>query len=83
MSTQRDATDQLIETINATGGITRLENGSYAPAAHPEWTDLAQVYLAACIEKCVFPIIASGAHWDAGEDEEDDDDDDDEEVDRT
>jgi hypothetical protein len=70
MPTQRDAVDQFIEAINATGGITKLE-GFYAPVADPDWTDLAEVYLVACTEKHVFPVLANGTDWDPDADEED------------
>ena len=76
MPIQQDAADLLIEAIEASGGITRIGKGLYGPVADSDWTDLAQVYLVACIEKCVDPLIA-GANVDdsdSADDEEDEDD---------
>lgn len=38
----------LVDTINATGGLVKNYNGFLAPAADEEWSDLADVYLDAC-----------------------------------
>jgi hypothetical protein len=76
MPTQQDAADLLIEAIDASGGITRIEKGLYAPVAAPDWTDLAQVYLVACAERCVDPVVADTAGSDSVEDEEGDEDED-------
>ena len=71
MPTQQDAADLLIEAIEATGGITRVDKGLYAPVADPDWSDLAQGYLVACAEKCVDPLMAEGADGDVDEDDDD------------
>ena len=78
MSTQRDIADQLIDVINATGGVIKVEEGIYAPQADPDWTDLGAVYMTACAEKCEPPEIAPG---DSDEDDQQDDDVDDNEAD--
>ena len=81
MPTEQDAADLLIEAIEASGGITRIEKGLYAPVADPDWTDLAQVYLVACAEKCVEPLFADAADSGSVEVEEEEGDDDDEDID--
>lgn len=52
MSDVRDDVEQalvdLIETVEATGGITRNERGEAVPVGDPAWVDLATVYLSAC-----------------------------------
>jgi len=55
-----DAVQQLINTINATGGVLPLPNGLYAPMGDPEWTDLGEAYIAACSERGLVPILAAG-----------------------
>jgi hypothetical protein len=42
------ALQQLVDTINATGGLVAADDGFLAPAADPEWIDLAPAYLNAC-----------------------------------
>jgi hypothetical protein len=53
-----DVVQQLIDTINATGGVMHLPNGMTAPVGDPTWEDLAEVYLLACAEKKVEPLWA-------------------------
>jgi hypothetical protein len=58
----KDAAQMLIETINATGGLTSLESGLYAPVADPDWIDLAEAYFQACLEKAVEAVITDDAN---------------------
>lgn len=55
----KDAAQQLIDTLNATGGIFLADHGLYAPVGDEEWTDLAEAYLTACEEKDVEPFIVT------------------------
>lgn len=43
-----DVLDSLIETVEATGGLTQLPDGMYALCADEAWIDLAHVYIQAC-----------------------------------
>lgn len=54
-----DASDVLITTIVATGGLVPLANGLFAPAADHDWIELAEAYLHACDEKGLEPLIRS------------------------
>ena len=38
----------LIETIEATGGVVMLPNGQCAPIADEDWIDLGEAYMRAC-----------------------------------
>lgn len=53
----RLATD-LVDTIDSTGGVVPLEDGTHAPNADPEWVDLGEVYLKACGLLSLTPQIA-------------------------
>ena len=48
---------QLVETVNVTGGVIRLPGGYVAPKADVEWIDLGDVYLEACRELGVEPVV--------------------------
>lgn len=61
----RTARQQLIDTVDATGGM--LPSG--CPAADEDWLDLGEAYLAACKEEGVL------AHYRSEHSEDDDDDD--------
>jgi len=54
---QQDATQLLIDTVNATGGLVSFANGTYAPQREPHRIDLGEAYLSACAEKRVAPIV--------------------------
>lgn len=56
----RSAARALVETINATGGITEDEEGQYVPVGDPnrEWSDLADAYVQACAELGMSPVVA-------------------------
>ena len=51
------ALQQLVDTINATGGLVAADDGFLAPAADPEWIDLAPAYLSACKALGLDPLI--------------------------
>src|SRR5690606_31129624 len=53
----KDATQLLIDTINATGGLLLRPDGTQAPLGDPDWLDLADAYLAACTEKGIDPVV--------------------------
>lgn len=57
----KDSADLLIETVNATGGLVSTRPFVYAPNADREWSDLADPYLVACVEKNVDPVITLDA----------------------
>jgi hypothetical protein len=44
----RSALDALIDTIEATGGCVRDEDGHVAPEGDPDWIDLGDAYVLAC-----------------------------------
>jgi hypothetical protein len=44
----RQALDEFVATIDATGGIKRDRKGCPVPAIDEEWIDLAYAYLTAC-----------------------------------
>ena len=48
---------QLVKTVNSTGGVLRLPNGCVVPKADEDWIDLGDVYLQACKELNVKPVI--------------------------
>ena len=53
----RAALDAFIATIEATGGCVRDDGVLLAPAADPDWIDLADAYLAACAAIGRTPMI--------------------------
>lgn len=55
--TTKTASERLIDTINVTGGVIQFPNGTFGPAGDPDWIDLGDVYLAACEENGVKPLI--------------------------
>lgn len=55
--TESRALRQLVQTVNVTGGIIRLPSGCVAPKADEDWIDLGDVYLEACKELGVEPVI--------------------------
>lgn len=50
----RNAAQDLIDTIDATGGLT----GEDTPVGDPEWLDLGMAYIRACEEMNVPPWYA-------------------------
>lgn len=42
------AMNQVITTIEITGGVLRYPDGTHAPAADHDWIDLGEAYLEAC-----------------------------------
>ena len=43
----RDALQKFLSTIQSTGGLLEFEDGTFAPAADPDWIDLGDAALAA------------------------------------
>jgi len=39
---------EFLQAIESTGGVTRYPDGTPAPVADPEWTDLGDLYVRAC-----------------------------------
>lgn len=39
---------QFCEAIEATGGVTQLEDGHFAPYVDEEWVDIGELYIDAC-----------------------------------
>ncbi len=75
MAKKRDdkvmALASLCSTIEATGGVRKLEDGLYAPVGDEDWIDLGEAYLDACLALDRLPKIAplaEGDEDDAGED---------------
>ena len=48
---------QLVEAVNVTGGVIRLPSGCVVPKAGEDWIDLGDVYLEACQELGVKPVL--------------------------
>ena len=44
----RNALENFIGTVEATGGVLLDEEGHYVPVADPQWMDLGDAYLLAC-----------------------------------
>ena len=55
---ERAALSAFVDTIEATGGVEKLENGLHAPDADPEWIDLGETYVEACRVLGRVPLIA-------------------------
>ena len=49
----------FINTVNATGGLVRLEDGTYGLEVDPDWIDLADAYLSACNALARQPMVHS------------------------
>jgi len=47
----------FVETIEAAGGCFRNDEGTFAPAGDPNWTDLADSYIKACAALGRRPVI--------------------------
>jgi hypothetical protein len=45
----RRLAEQLVQSIDATGGVTFDDKGQPAPEADPDWIDLGHLYLEACV----------------------------------
>jgi hypothetical protein len=58
----KDAAQQLIEAVNAAGGLISLPNGLWAPVGDSEWIELAEAYFQACLEKGVQPVLTDSAN---------------------
>ena len=43
-----EALQALVDTVNATGGVTTGSNGRVMTIGDPEWLDLADAYVMAC-----------------------------------
>jgi hypothetical protein len=54
----RPALDAFIETIEATGGCVRNEDGLVSPEGDPDWIDLGDAYVRACTAIGRTPRIA-------------------------
>ncbi len=39
---------EVIEAIEATGGVYQFESGHFAPVADPEWIDMGEAYVSIC-----------------------------------
>jgi hypothetical protein len=51
------AAQRLVSTIETTGGLIGHADSLCAPAADPDWIDLADAYLQACAELNRTPMI--------------------------
>ncbi len=51
------ALQQLVDTINATGGLVVADDGFIAPVADPDWIDLGAAYLSACKALGLDPLM--------------------------
>ena len=49
--------EDLVSTIDATGGCARDDDGNVCPEGDPDWSDLGDVYLAACAVLGREPLI--------------------------
>jgi hypothetical protein len=49
--------EDLVGTIDATGGCARDDDGNVCPEGDPDWSDLGDVYLAACSVLGRAPLI--------------------------
>ncbi len=74
MAKKRDnktmALASFCSTIEATGGVMKLEDGLHAPVGDENWIDLGEAYLDACLALDRLPKIApltGGEEVDAGE----------------
>jgi hypothetical protein len=56
-TTEKPASVMLIETVESTGGVISYEDGTHAPAGDPDWIDLGDAYLRACLEHGREPVI--------------------------
>ncbi len=61
----RAALDEFCANIDATGGLTRGEEGLPVPCGDPEWLDMADTYLKACAALGRTPVWNFGAGDDA------------------
>jgi len=57
MSDTRKSAELLVATIEATGGVVQLTDGTVAPQGDPEWIDLGEAYLLACAELQRLPVV--------------------------
>jgi hypothetical protein len=65
----RNALENFIGTVEATGGVCLDEEGHYVPVADPEWMDLGGAYLVACAALHRQPmIVAQNGHEDVEDD---------------
>jgi hypothetical protein len=48
--------EQLINTIDATGGLVSNEDGTFGVMGDPDWLDLADAYVLAC-QELDLPIV--------------------------
>ena len=46
------------DTVDAAGGVDRDEMGLYAPVGDPDWVDLGEAYLDACLALDRLPKLA-------------------------
>ena len=56
--TVKQALVEFVGDIEATGGVFYDDNGNLYPCADPEWSDLADSYLMACVALNRKPLVA-------------------------
>ena len=57
LATEEDAASGFFEAIEATGGVMQQRLGSFVPAAEPDWINLGNAYVDACIPFGREPLI--------------------------
>jgi hypothetical protein len=57
----------FVDTINATGGVVKFEDGTHAPEVDREWIDLGEAYISACGELGIEPQITTDYGGEVGE----------------
>ncbi len=63
-----DSAQQLVDAINATGGVVVVGPGQYAPLCDPDWIDLGLAYISACSEKGLLPVVRTDELDEDGDD---------------
>jgi len=48
MGKLRNAARALVDLVNVTGGVRRLESGLHAPVCDEDWIDLGELYVSVC-----------------------------------
>lgn len=51
---------EFCDTIEAAGGVARDQQGLHVPVGDPEWVDLGEAYLDACLALDRLPKITTG-----------------------
>ena len=53
--------NNLVQTIDVTGGVVKGLNGYFYPAADEDWSDLGDVYMSACTALEIDPKVTQPA----------------------